>query len=93
MCAYRTGNPEPKGHCYDHTALLSFEQLAALADRVCIAPTIPAKFRLAPKTNKPLSPEEVAGNVLAVAMAGQELGLPPMQSLNLFHIIEGAPVA
>ena len=73
------------------TSLLSFEQLSALADRVSIAPTIPAKFRQDPQTKRLLEPAQVAGNVLAVAMAGQELGLPPMQSLQLYNIIEGTP--
>lgn len=63
------------------------------------APLVPSTFLEAQAfagalAESPLMPEALrkqASNVLVVILAGIELGLTPMQSIRLHHVIEGVP--
>ncbi len=62
------------------TALVPIDDLASLAEKLAPRSMLPEKLR-----NKP-------HDVLAIVMAGRELGLPPWASIRLLNVIEGKPV-
>jgi hypothetical protein len=88
------------------TIALSPRQERAIAARDAIeagavkpAPLVPRTFQEAQAfagalAESPLMPEALrkqAANVLVVILAGVEMGLTPMQSIRLHHVIEGVP--